>query len=110
MGTLADKLNYLSNSIHTIQMAIHEKGIEITNTDPLATYAGKIREIQVGVVTKGIKDVTDYVKAGKYKDLNIIDYNPLSVSTAFTEKDIICKDIEDITDTIIIIEHTYTNL
>ena len=110
MGSLADKLKYLSNSIHNIQMAIHEKGIEIDNTTPLATYADKIREIQIGVVAKNIEDVTDYVKAGKYKDLNIVDYNPLSVSIAFTEENLVCKDIEDITDTIIMIENNYTNL
>lgn len=54
MGTIADKLSYLSDAIDDIQDAINEKGIEVSNTIPLGLYGNKIREIQGGIDTSDI--------------------------------------------------------
>lgn len=110
MGNIVDKLKYLNNSVNDIQAAIQEKGIKVEDSDPLGSYGDKIREIQIGVVCMDIEDVTDYVGNGSYEDINIKDYNTLTAHIAFTEQDLICKDVEDITETIIITENNYTNL
>ena len=110
MGNISDKLKYLSDSVDDIQMAIGQKGIDIKDTDPLGTYGDMIRQIPVAAVVMDVEDVTDYVGIGVYEDLNIIDYGKMTATFAYTEDDLICKDVEDVTDTITIIKNSYTNL
>lgn len=45
MGTISEKLQYTANAVDDIQNALAEKGVEITDTDELATYGDKIREL-----------------------------------------------------------------
>lgn len=48
MGTIVEKLTYLSDAVDDIQAAINEKGVEVSDTLPLGTYGDKIRAITSG--------------------------------------------------------------
>ena len=50
MGSIAEKLTYLSDAVDDIQAAINEKGVEVSDTLPLGTYGNKIREITGGEI------------------------------------------------------------
>ena len=51
MGTIADKLNYLSETKNLIKQAIISKGVGISNSDSFRSYAQKISNINTGVDT-----------------------------------------------------------
>lgn len=129
MGTLLEKLTYLSNAVNDIQAAINEKGVIIEDILQLREYGNKIREIKTGLpwadysilngypsvleedlVVKDIQDVTDLALTGNIEGANIVDYITCSAHPTFTEQDIVSKDVEDATDTIEIVENNYTNL
>lgn len=126
MGTIFDKLKYLSEAVNDIQAAINEKKIEVDSTVPLEKYGDKIREIQTGgmwadyitmeafpafteedIVVKDVSDVTDSVIVGNMEGLKSRDYTTVTAVPAFTEDDIVAKDVEDITDTMVIIRNNY---
>ena len=46
MGTINEKLNYLSQTKENIKQAIKEKGVEITDSDSFRSYAEKIGTIK----------------------------------------------------------------
>ena len=48
MGTINEKLNYLSQTKENIKQAIKEKGVEITDSDSFRSYAEKIGTIKAG--------------------------------------------------------------
>ena len=48
MGTIAEKLAYLSDAVDDIQDAINEKGVTVDDTVVLGNYGNKIRAIQSG--------------------------------------------------------------
>ena len=48
MGTIADKLTYLSDTKAAIRNAIAEKGVAVTDADTFRSYADKIRLIDGG--------------------------------------------------------------
>lgn len=48
MGTIVEKLTYLSNAVDDIQAAIIEKGVAVPDTIELAAYGEKIRNIPSG--------------------------------------------------------------
>ena len=48
MGTINEKLNYLSQTKENIKQAIKEKGVEITDSDSFRSYAEKIGTIKGG--------------------------------------------------------------
>ena len=48
MGTINEKLNYLSQTKENIKQAIKEKGVEITDSDSFRSYADKIGTIKTG--------------------------------------------------------------
>ncbi len=48
MGTLNDKLNYLSGTKAAIKSAIVEKGVAVGDSDTFRSYAGKISDIDSG--------------------------------------------------------------
>lgn len=129
MGTLSEKLTYLSNAVNDIQAAINEKDIIVDDTLPLREYGNKIREIKSALpwadycvlngypsvleedlVVKDIQDVTDLAVTGNIEGADIVDYIACSAHPCFTEQDIVCKDVEDATDTIEVAENNYTNL
>ncbi len=82
MGTIWNKIDSLLESIDDIQAAINEKKIEVDSTIPLSKYGDKIREI-----------VTD---SGWH------DYITMEAFPAFTEENLVAKDMEDITDAVIL--------
>ena len=57
MGTLAEKLTYLSNAVDDIQDAINEKGVTVDDTVALGSYGAKIREIETGSVEVDTSDI-----------------------------------------------------
>lgn len=97
METIAEKLQYTSNAVNDIQTAINEKGVEIDNTIELGYYGDKIREIKVYtdddiiINLKKISDITDQYNYDKV-------YFSIEAFTAFTEEDLVAKDIEDVTE------------
>ena len=48
MGTINEKLNYLSQTKENIKQAIKGKGVEITDSDSFRSYAEKIGTIKAG--------------------------------------------------------------
>ena len=48
MGTINEKLNYLSQTKENIKQAIKGKGVEITDSDSFRSYAEKIGAIKAG--------------------------------------------------------------
>ena len=48
MGTVNEKLNYLSQTKENIKQAIKGKGVEITDSDSFRSYAEKIGTIKAG--------------------------------------------------------------
>lgn len=129
MGTLLEKLTYLSNAVDDIQSAINEKDVNVDDTIPLGEYGNKIREIKTAVawadyttmngyksvteedfVVKDVINVTDLVFTGAMEGVISKDYSTYSGNFAYTEQDLVCKSIEDATDTIEIIQINYTNL
>ena len=48
MGTINEKLNYLSQTKGSIKQAIREKGVEISHSDSFRSYAEKIGTIKAG--------------------------------------------------------------
>ena len=128
MGTLLEKLTYLSNAVDDIQSAINEKDVNVDDTIPLGEYGNKIREIKTAAwadyttmngyksvteedfVVKDVIDVTDLVFTGTMEGVISKDYSTYSGNFAYTEQDLVCKSIEDATDTIEIIKINYTNL
>ena len=48
MGTINEKLNYLSQTKENIKQAIKEKGVEIADSDSFRSYADKIGTIKGG--------------------------------------------------------------
>lgn len=129
MGTLSEKLTYLSNAVNDIQAAINEKDVIVDDTLPLREYGNKIREIKSSLpwadycvlngyssileedlVVKDFLDVTDLAVTGNFEGADIVDYIACSAHPSFTEQDIVCKDVEEATDTIEIVENNYTNL
>ena len=48
MGTINEKLNYLSQTKENIKQAIKGKGVEITDSDSFRSYADKIGTIKAG--------------------------------------------------------------
>ena len=48
MGTIAEKLAYLSDAVDDIQDAINEKGVVVNDTVALGDYGDKIRAIPSG--------------------------------------------------------------
>lgn len=48
MGTIADKLEYLINTKEQIRQSIISKGVEVSSSDSLRSFADKIEEIQTG--------------------------------------------------------------
>lgn len=90
MGTLLEKLTYLSNAVDDIQSAINEKDVNVDDTIPLGEYGNKIREIKTAIAWA--------------------DYTTMNGYSSFAEQDLVCKDIEEATDIIEIIENNYTNL
>ena len=48
MGTINEKLNYLSQTKENIKQAIQGKGVEITDSDSFRSYADKIGSIKAG--------------------------------------------------------------
>lgn len=75
MGTIADKLAYLSNAVDDIQAAIIEKGVEVPGTVALGSYGSKIREIQVG---GGSVDVNDVISAWGAKSYSAVTVTPVT--------------------------------
>ena len=47
MGTIADKLTYLSDTKTAIKDAIVAKGVSVADTDTFRSYADKVAEIQI---------------------------------------------------------------
>ena len=60
MGTISDKLTYLSGTKDAIKQAIIAKGVEVTDTDTFRSYANKIEAIQSGGGTVNIPDGTKF--------------------------------------------------
>lgn len=129
MGTIFDKLNYLTIAVNDIQAAINEKKVEVDSTIPLAKYGDKIREIETGgmwadyitlesfpsftetdLVPQEFTDVSDVVKIGSLDGLKSRDYITMFSTTAFTETDLIAQEFTDASNTIVIIKNTYTVL
>ena len=48
MGTINEKLNYLSQTKENIKQAIKGKGVEIADSDSFRSYAEKIGTIKAG--------------------------------------------------------------
>lgn len=48
MGTTAEKLQAIKNSKESIRQAINEKGVTVTTSAPLSTYADAIKQISAG--------------------------------------------------------------
>lgn len=96
METIAEKLQYTSDAVDDIQAAINEKGVEVDDDIELGLYGDKIREIKVFdgdisavVMLKDLVDVTDQYNYNK-------DCYDTEKFIAFSENDIIAKDIEDV--------------
>jgi len=77
METIAEKLKYTSDAVDDIQVAINEKGVTVGNDIELGLYGNKIREISGGNST-------------------INDFYTIEKVTAYSNSDIIAKDIEDV--------------
>lgn len=129
MGTLLEKLTYLSNAVNDIQAAIAEKDIAIDNTVPLEEYGNKIREIKGAIawadyiaingyesigeedlIAKDIEDVTDLALTDSIEGVDIKAYNTYSAHSVFTEEELVSKEFEDATESMEIRENNYTNL
>ena len=82
MGTIAEKLQYLSDSVNDIQAAIIEKGVAVGSDVPLGSYGAKIRSIQTG------SDDTEDITAEWF----------------------IAKAVSDVTSSVVITKRTYTSL
>ena len=74
MGTIAEKLAYLSDAVDDIQSAINEKGVEVSDSIPLATYGDKIREIESG---SGI-DTTDFMSMFGARPYSVTTVTPVT--------------------------------
>ena len=82
MGTLHDKLKYLAEAVNDIQLAINEKKVKVDSKVPLGDYGDKIRAIQTGNLWA--------------------DYVTIEAFPSFTVDDLVAKDIEDVTDNVIV--------
>lgn len=49
MGTIADKLTYLSATKTAIKSAIVNKGVSVADSDTFRSYADKIASIETGI-------------------------------------------------------------
>lgn len=60
MGTLADKLRLLKATKENIKGALIAKGVEVSDSDTFASYAGKIEELSSGTGVS-LMDIEIYV-------------------------------------------------
>lgn len=73
MGTIVEKLTYLSDAVDDIQSAINEKGVEVSDTLPLGTYGDKIREIAGGEI-----DTSDIMAMWGARPYSVVTITPVT--------------------------------
>lgn len=119
MGNIAQKLQYMSNAVDDIQLAINEMGVQADDEVELGYYGNKIREIasvngnnikdffeferfegfsKLDILPKDIKDVSDLVIIGHIEDVNTFDCITLNSYEAFNPESITPKTVEDVSD------------
>ena len=64
MGTTAEKLSKLLDTKAAIKAALVEKGQPVSNSDPFASYANKIKAISVTASDDGAGNVTIAIPGG----------------------------------------------
>jgi len=84
MGSIAEKLQYMSNAVNDIQLAINEMGVTADDKVELGYYGDKIREI---ANTNG-NNIKDFYKIEKYE--------------GFSKLDLLPKDIKEVSDLVIV--------
>ena len=70
MGTITEKLNYLSETKNLIKQAIISKGVGISNSDSFRSYAQKISNINTGVDTYDATATAEDILIGKTAYVN----------------------------------------
>ena len=108
MGSIAEKLIYMSDAIDDIQLAINEMGVETDDTVELEYYGDKIRSIKTGAgsndkncdcfTQKDFNDVSDLVITGNIEEVNTFDCITLDALMAYDIENIILKTIEDVSN------------
>lgn len=119
MGSIAEKLKYMSNAVDDIQLAITENHIECDDTVELGLYGEKIRQIKNSngnsikdfypvekfiaftkndLIVKDVKDVTYESINGQVGDVLFDEYYKVTPYTAFSASDIVARTVEDVTD------------
>lgn len=93
MGTIAEKLEYLTETKQLIADAVNAKGGEITPATPFREYADKIEELPAGIVDKKVFNMTiDQIfgsvdENGKYIDpTTLVEVDLAGVKTGLPEK------------------------
>lgn len=84
MGSITEKLMYTLSSVDDIQTAINECKVECGDDIALEYYGDKIREIK------------------NADGNNVKDFYVLEKVTGWTQNDILVKDIEDVTESLIV--------
>lgn len=86
MGSIAEKLDYLSQTKEEIRQAIVDKGVEVSDTDTFRSYAGKINEITGGVTCEAegveIELSGDFLTASKIYTIKVTDDKILITANA----------------------------
>lgn len=119
MGSIADKLKYMSNAIDDIQLAITENHVECDNTVELGLYGEKIRLIKNSngngikdfypvenfiaftkndLATKTVENVTIEATNGQVGNVIFDEYYKIIPHTAFSASEIVVKTVADVSD------------
>ncbi len=80
MGTTAEKLQYTVKAVDAIQTAITEKGVLVADDVELASYAGKIMEIE------DRKPLHNFIERKDYQIAHIMFHNSTRYTVADTER------------------------
>ncbi len=84
MGTIAQKLSYLSSSIDDIQAAISECDVEINDSMELGSYGDKIRSIK-NINGNCMKDFYTMTKTNELfeSDINVFEIEDITSNFEF---------------------------